>query len=386
MNGGLRWGLVLVVAVLGVSLFLPPVSDRLAGQGSELLVNGGFEGPIGSPWYSTPNLLAGQVTEPRYEGSFAAKLTVNNSQDGEFWQVVSPAPGAGTYELSAWVMGGDGVGSIHVIAEWYESGDATGSFIRDYWLVYTGTASLLSGQVRVDGPVQSVRVRVQVGPAAGSLAAAAFIDGASLQFLGPPTPTPSAAASATPGAGPPGPTPTPGPAHYEPGSLIFNELLYDPGIAGCGTDCEWVELVNTTGAPIDLGGWTLADNGRSDPLPAAVIPAGGVAVIAASPDAVPVPADGGFVLVVMPTGRIGNGLNNDGDRLVLKAPDGTVVAALSYGTDPTYSPALPAVRAGWSLERLPAVTGQFRPTSQPSPGRLSRVCCLGWLPAVVGRR
>ncbi len=259
-------------------------------------------------------------------------------------------------------------------------------FVQTYQLAYTGTPSLLTGQVRVDGPVQSVRVRVRVGPATGSLTATAFIDGVSLQFLAPPTPTLSAAATATPAAGPSGPAPTPGPAHYEPGSLVFNELLYDAGIAGCGTDCEWVELVNVTGTPIDLRNRTLGDNGRSDPLPAAVIPAGGVAVIAATTSAVPPPADGAFVLVVMPTGRIGNGLSNEGDRLVLKAPDGTVVAALSYGTDPTYSPALPAVRAGWSLERLPAVTGTFQPTSRPSPGRLSPVCCLGWLPAVVAGR
>lgn len=89
----------------------------------------------------------------------------------------------------------------------------------------------------------------------------------------------------------------------------------------------------------------------------------------------------------MPTGRVGNGLSNEGDRLILTAPDGTVVAALSYGADGAYPPALPLVRPGWSLERLPAVTGGVRANSQPSPGRLSTVCCLSWLPAVVaGKR
>ncbi len=337
------------------------MSDRLAGQGSELLVNGGFEGPIGTPWYGTPNLRVEQVSEPRYSGSYAAKLTVNDGQDGELWQVVFPAPGAGTYELSAWAMGGDGVGSIQVIAEWYEAGDATGSFIRDYRLVYTGTANLLSGQVTIDGPAQSVRVRVWFGPMAGSSTATMFRDAVSLRLIGEPMPEPSPELTATPSPGQPVPSPTP--THYEPGSLVFNELLYDPGIAGCGTDCEWVELVNATVSPIDLEGWTLADNARSDPLPQATIPAGGVALIAATRMAVSSPTDGSFVLVVMPTGRIGNGLNNDGDRLVLTAPDGTVVAALSYGTDTPYSPAQPAVKAGWALERLPAVTGPFRPTS-----------------------
>jgi len=384
VNGGLRSGFILAAAVLAVALLCPEVPSRLSGQGSELLTNGGFEDPIGPPWYGSPNVRIERVSDPRYEGNYAARLTVTDGRVGELAQVNSSAPGAGTYELAAWVGAGENVAGIEVIAEWYQSSDATGPFVQNYLLVYTGTAGLLSGQATVDSPVQSVRVKVRIWPVVGALTATAFVDAVSLRFSGPPASGPSPQPTATSSPGQPPPTPTP--VHFGPGSLVFNELLYDPGIAGCGTDCEWVELVNTTGGSVDLAGWTLTDNARSDALPAAVIPAGGVAVIAATASAAPPPADGAFVLVAMPTGRIGNGLSNDGDRLVLKAPDGTVVAALSYGTDPTYSPALPAVRAGWSLERLPAVTGAFQPTSQPSPGRLSPVCCLGWLPAVIAGR
>ncbi len=351
---GILWTLTALLA-LGLWGLIAP----LAGQGQELLVNGGFEDPLGPPWYFTPNLQPQRVADPKFEGSYGLKLTVTDGRVGELWQTVSPVPGAGTYELSAWVMGGENVGAIRVIAEWYPSADATGPLLRDYWLVYTGTAGLLAGQAVVDGPAASARVRVRPEPAAG-LTATMFVDGVSLKFLAA--------------------------AHYGPGSLVINEFLYDAGISGCGTDCEWVELVNPTGNPIDLRNWTLGDNGRSDPLPGAVIPPGGVAVIAATAGAITPQAENPFVLVVMPTGRIGNGLSNEGDRLVLRAPDGTVVAALSYGADGAYPPALPLVRPGWSLERLPAATGPFRPNPQPSAGRLSPICSLGWLPAVIGRR
>ncbi len=385
MNAGLRpgvfWGLI---ALLALGLLGP--GGPLAGQGQELLVNGGFEDPPGPLWYFTPNLQPEQVADPRFEGSYGLKLTVTDGRVGELLQTVSPAPGAGTYEVSAWVMGGENIGAIRIITEWYPSADATGPIIRDYWLVYTGTAGLLAGQAVVDGPAASARVRVRLEPAAAGPTATMFVDGVSLKFLAPPTPTstPPAAPSQTPTPGPAPPSPTP--THYGPGSLVINEFLYDAGISGCGSACEWVELVNPTASPIDLRDWTLADNGRSDPLPGAVIPAGGVAVVAASAGAITSQAEGTFVLVVMPTGRIGNGLSNEGDRLVLRAPDGTVVAALSYGVDDAYPPALPLVRPGWSLERLPATTGLFRPNPQPSAGRLSPVCCLGWLPAVVGLR
>ena len=49
-------------------------------------------------------------------------------------------------------------------------------------------------------------------------------------------------------------------------------------------------------------------------------------------------------------GRIGNGLNNDGDVVRLIGPDGTVVDSVEYGTG-----ALPAPAAGASLALSPRV-------------------------------
>ncbi len=93
MNGGLRSGFILAAAVLAVALLCPEVPGRLSGQGSELLTNGGFEDPIGPPWYGGPNLRVERVSDPRYEGNYAARLTVTDGRVGELGQVVSPIPG-----------------------------------------------------------------------------------------------------------------------------------------------------------------------------------------------------------------------------------------------------------------------------------------------------
>ena len=46
-----------------------------------------------------------------------------------------------------------------------------------------------------------------------------------------------------------------------PGDVVINELLANSP----GGDPDWIELYNTTGAPIDIGGWFLSDSGVSRP-------------------------------------------------------------------------------------------------------------------------
>lgn len=67
------------------------------------------------PWLARGRNCAQRVTEPRFDGSYGLKLTVPDGRVGEVWQVVSPAPRAGTYEVSAWVMGGENVEAIRII-------------------------------------------------------------------------------------------------------------------------------------------------------------------------------------------------------------------------------------------------------------------------------
>ena len=56
---------------------------------------------------------------------------------------------------------------------------------------------------------------------------------------------------------------TPGQADTgpKPGDIVINEVLAHSDTVAY----DWIELYNTTGAPIDIGGWFLSDNGSDDP-------------------------------------------------------------------------------------------------------------------------
>ena len=140
-----------------------------------------------------------------------------------------------------------------------------------------------------------------------------------------------------------------------PSTLLISEVEYDPIQSGIDSAYEWLELYNNTSAPIELSGWTISDNTSTDAIPAVTIPANGVLVIAASEDFYTNYPDFAGAIVFITDGKIGGGLGNGGDRLILKDGEGTVVDQMSYGTDTTaFDPACPDVAEGHSLERSPA--------------------------------
>ena len=97
---------------------------------------------------------------------------------------------------------------------------------------------------------------------------------------------------------------------------------------------EWVEIHNPGPAPIDLTGWSLADNRGEDPIPATTLGAGAYLIVGGSAAlAEELPAD--LQLVAVADGRIGNGLANSGDRVLLIDPSGTAVDGVSWGSDRT---------------------------------------------------
>ncbi len=149
-----------------------------------------------------------------------------------------------------------------------------------------------------------------------------------------------------------------------PGDVLINEVQYDPPQSGTDSAWEWVEVYNPGDDTIDMVGWSIADNAASDDLPSLSLPPHGLAIIAAT--------DSFFdnfpacdCEVVFVGGTIGNGLSNTGDRVVLSDSAGTVIDAVSYGSDTTYM-SLPKVAAGHSLERSPA-GGEFVDNPDPSP-------------------
>ncbi len=127
------------------------------------------------------------------------------------------------------------------------------------------------------------------------------------------------------------------------GRVIINEVLADP--IGPEPEQEWLELVNDGSIPVDLEGWVLADIGGQTPLPAVVLTAGEVAVVARggyderSPWDIS-PAEGSTLIRVEELGK--SGLNNGGEPLELRDPTGRTVSRF---------PPVPKPKAGVSVAR-----------------------------------
>jgi hypothetical protein len=176
-------------------------------------------------------------------------------------------------------------------------------------------------------------------------------------------------------------------------TLLISEVEYDSVQSGTDSAYEWLELYNNTSSPMELADWTISDNTSSDVIPMMTIPVGGCMVIAASEDFYTNYPDftGGIVFIA--DGKIGNGLGNTDDRLILQDSEGTVIDQMSYGTDTAaFDPPCPDVEAGHSLERslanvdtdtaedwidqefpnpgsvtVPTPTATATPTSTPTP-------------------
>lgn len=145
-------------------------------------------------------------------------------------------------------------------------------------------------------------------------------------------------------------------------------MLADPVEPGVDRKFEWVELVNTSAVVVSTGGWAIGDADSVDTLPAVEVPPGGFVVVAAEGAVLPV----NVLVVRVPDGAIGNGLNNAGDALRLLSPAGAIVDALSFGDNRgvfTSPPAAP--QAGATLAARSGTDGsseRWAPTRQPSPG------------------
>lgn len=198
------------------------------------------------------------------------------------------------------------------------------------------------------------------------------------------TPTPTATSTPTVTATPrrtrtPTPTrtktPTPVSTSADEGDIVINEFQYDSIQPGVDSDYEWLELMNTTSRPIELLNWTIADNQTRRPFPSLSIPPGGFVVVAATERFGENFPDFSGTIVLMPGRRLGNGLSNQGDRLILRDGRGQTIDSLSYGDDSSiFAPSLPTVAPGHSLERYPEGSNHhqaadFIDNPRPSPGQ-----------------
>ncbi len=146
----------------------------------------------------------------------------------------------------------------------------------------------------------------------------------------------------------------------------ISEVLPNAGQGRNDAQHEWFELTNAGDRPIDLTGWTIADNTSSDPLDGLVIEAGQSAVIGVATATTEVAGESLVPLIA--DGRIGNGLANSGDQLRLINPAGLVVSAISWGDDRTYD-AVAAPDAGQSMQRnSPTAAATI---ADPAPGEIA---------------
>jgi endonuclease/exonuclease/phosphatase family metal-dependent hydrolase len=126
-------------------------------------------------------------------------------------------------------------------------------------------------------------------------------------------------------------------AEPEP-DLVLNEILANE--TGWEVDGEFVEIVNPGAAPVDLGGWTLADGAGVRHVfdAGTIIAAGGVVTVSAGADFAPQPT------IVASTGALG--LNNAGDTVTLADASGAPIAELSYPAELGAADGVSMTRAG----------------------------------------
>lgn len=136
--------------------------------------------------------------------------------------------------------------------------------------------------------------------------------------------------------------------------LVISEVLPNAGQGNRDAAFEWVEIENRSGNAISLDGWALEDNNARDALPAISVPTGGFVLLVGSQDGAEALTAAltaaGVEIGLIGDGRIGNGLANTGDHLLLIDPTGATVDGVSWGTDRSVTESM-APPAGLSLSR-----------------------------------
>lgn len=92
------------------------------------------------------------------------------------------------------------------------------------------------------------------------------------------------------------------------GDVVINEFVSDPA----DNEVEWIELYNTTGAIINIDGWTIAEGSGASTVLSGILG---------------VNNDSKFFIIEKPSGN----LNNKGDIIILRDKNGNLIDTVSYG-------------------------------------------------------
>ena len=129
-------------------------------------------------------------------------------------------------------------------------------------------------------------------------------------------------------------------------SVVIDELMADPTPLVGLPDVEWLELRNTTTHIIDLQGWRVGKpTGQSGPMPSYTLKPDSFVIVCTGSAVAAMSAFGPTIAVTsFPS------LNNTGDILYLRSPQGVVIHSVNY-TDAWYQNELKK-DGGWSLEMI----------------------------------
>lgn len=385
---------------------------------SNLLTNPGFESGS-DPWTSSGGQFV--VSSAQKHGGCCAAAVSNSG--GRGWSGVAqdvPITPLAAYRAGGWTLVADALNtdSAWLRIEWLAGGESAGPGCFSSLPPSTAIPAWRqwpAAQCAAPSNATHARIRAQIY-AKNQSTLLGYID--DLSFIlsapppptatptSPPTPTGTATATAIPtltatasrtpprsptvftatrtATAPPTRTTTPTstrsvtatPTQTPALAIVINEVEYNSLSTGAEALFEWFELYNPSAQAATLIGWTIADNLGSDTLPDLVLPAGGFAVVAAQAASFRQNYPTFTGLLVELGQAIGNGLANTGDRLILRDVQGSVIDALSWGSDRSvFDPPCPLVSAkGYSLERVPAghdtdQAADFQEQNRPSPGQ-----------------
>ena len=153
-----------------------------------------------------------------------------------------------------------------------------------------------------------------------------------------------------------------------PGAVVINELLANAS----GDRSDWIELYNTTGQAIDIGGWFVSDDAEN--LMKYEIPAGTI-----------LDSDGYWVLwsdetfdsSMAPGAHEPFGLSRDGETVYLHS--GAAGVLTGYSEQETFDASEPGVSLGRHLKSTGTVN--FVALSAPTPGQANATPAIG--PVVI---
>ena len=128
--------------------------------------------------------------------------------------------------------------------------------------------------------------------------------------------------------------------------VVIGEIMADPSPQVGLPNNEWIELKNTTAAPINLQNWRIGDaTGQSGPMPSFILQPDSFVIVCTGSAVAAMSAFGTTISVTsFPS------LDNDGDQLFLRAANGRTIHAVAY-TSAWYQNELKK-EGGWTLEMV----------------------------------